>query len=70
MIVLVASPKVRTLCPASMIEGEWREIPDEARKITFEPARLLALPNGKMRRRQSDGVTAPEWEIRYDEDWK
>jgi hypothetical protein len=66
VIVLVASPEVRTLCPPEFIEGQWREIPDDAEEIVMGilgQDDVVARPNGKMQRRD-DGVTAPVWEIR------
>jgi hypothetical protein len=84
MIVLQAAPSVRLICPDSYLEGEWREVPEEAEVIKMfaveydeealrvdgfeEEATLEARDCGRMMRRD-DGVTARVWEVRRPEDW-
>lgn len=85
IIVLQAVPSVRMMCPESYLEGEWREVPDETKTIKLGAAVmgfdgagphtalvktvLVAKPSGRMMRRDSDGATAPVWEVRHPDDW-
>lgn len=75
LVVLLASPQARRMCPPEFIEGRWMEVEDHCNSAEFgwgehdpvtgalEHITLKAKPNGQMMRRDYDGATAPVWEI-------
>lgn len=75
LVVLLASPQARLMCPPEYIEGHWIEVPDHINEAEFgwgdydhvtgrlEHVTAKARPNGQMRRREYDGATAPVWEV-------
>lgn len=85
ILVLVAAPSARTICPPEYLEGLWYETPDDVNEVRFkvaamdlyqenDPSTLVTTTTLVARRngkmqRRDDGVTAPVFEVRHAEDW-